>query len=96
MSYVSRRRYGGLWPLPYGLNRTGATVRTLSVGTPEFPDRDGERAGLADAMRLDGPPDGGDLLLQRALRRIRAETGRRRDVIIGTPRTAGELPNLTT
>ncbi|GID32256.1 zf-HC2 domain-containing protein [Paractinoplanes brasiliensis] len=43
-------------------------------------------AAVPEPMRLDGPPDGGDLLLQRTLRRVRAEsTGsrRRRTALIG-------------
>ncbi|RKR86328.1 putative zinc finger protein [Micromonospora pisi] len=33
---------------------------------------------VPEAMLLDGPPEGGDLLLQRTLRQIRAESGGRR------------------
>ncbi|MCO8275536.1 anti-sigma factor [Actinoplanes sp. TRM 88003] len=43
-------------------------------------------AAVPEPMRMDGPPDGGDLLLQRALRKVRAEsTGfrRRRTALIG-------------
>src|SRR5690349_14524094 len=43
-------------------------------------------AAVPEPMRMDGPPDGGDLLLQRALRTVRAEsTGfrRRRTALIG-------------
>ena len=35
-------------------------------------------AAVPEAMLLDGPPEGGDLLLQRTLRQVRAETSGRR------------------
>ncbi|WP_201787316.1 hypothetical protein [Actinoplanes sp. TFC3] len=37
------------------------------------PEPGGEHAELSEAMLLDGPPEGADLLLQRTLRRIRSE-----------------------
>jgi hypothetical protein len=47
------------------------------VRTSDIPQPAGERAGLPEAMLLDGPPEGADLMLQRVLRRIRAEASRR-------------------
>ncbi len=49
---------------------------TCRMRLPDDSGPDGDRAARAEAMRLDGPPDGGDLLLRRALRRIREEATR--------------------